>query len=118
MTTLYETLGKETSIAAVVADFYERVLKDPELAPYFAGTDMTRLKAHQAAFIVTATGGPNAYGGRDMAAAHTGLDITDADFDKVAAHLVASLTDAGVDQETIGAVASAILPLRESIVTA
>jgi hemoglobin len=116
MTTLYETLGKETSIAAVVADFYERILADENLAPYFANTDMNRLKAHQAAFIVTATGGPKAYTGRDMAAAHAGLDITDPAFDAVAGHLVAALTAAGVDEATIGAVAEAILPLRPAIV--
>jgi hemoglobin len=118
MTTLYETLGKETSIAAVVNDFYERILADPKLAPYFADTDMSRLRAHQAAFIVAATGGPKAYTGRDMSAAHAGLNITDAAFDAVAGHLVAALTAAGVGEEAVTAVASAILPLRPSIVTA
>jgi hemoglobin len=118
MTTLYETLGKETSIAAVVAAFYERVLADPRLAPFFATTDMTALRAHQAAFLVAATGGPKVYDGRDLMLAHAGLGITDADFDSVAGHLVATLTDAGVDADTVGAVAAAVLPLRSSIVTA
>jgi hemoglobin len=118
MTTLYETLGKETSIAAVVAAFYERILADGELAPYFAGIDMARLRAHQTAFLVAATGGPKNYDGRDLAIAHAGLAITDTAFDRVAGHLVDSLTDAGVHADTIAAVAGAILPLRASIVTA
>jgi hemoglobin len=116
--TLYETLGQETTIAAVVATFYEKVLADAILAPYFVGVDMPKLRAHQTAFLVAATGGPKSYSGRDMAAAHAGLNITAAAFDRVAGHLVSTLAEAGVDSATIDAVAAAVVPLKDSIVTA
>jgi hemoglobin len=32
-----------------VNDFYERVLRDPQLAPYFEGVDLARLKRHRGA---------------------------------------------------------------------
>ncbi|WP_462186939.1 MULTISPECIES: group I truncated hemoglobin [unclassified Frankia] len=118
MTTFYEILGREASIAGVVATFYDRILTDPELAPYFANTDLARLRTHQVAFLVAVTGGPKAYEGRDLAAAHAGLAVTDAAFDRIAGHLIAALTDAGLGAGTVAAVTSALLPLRRSIVTA
>ncbi|MCK9894959.1 truncated hemoglobin [Frankia sp. AgB32] len=79
MTTLDEPLGRESSIVAVAADFYDRVLADPLLAPYFTGVDLASLKAHQAAFLVRATGdpksctGPKSCTSGEPAAAHAGV---------------------------------------------
>ena len=115
---LYEVLGAEGGIRGAVDDFYERVLADPLLAGYFAGIDMKRLRAHQTDMLITATGGPTRYTGRDMAAAHLGLHITDEAFDRVVGHLGATLEAGGASEETIGSVVAALAPLRSSIVTA
>ena len=115
---IYDSIGGAPAVRAAVDDFYERVLADPKLAPFFTGTDMSRLKAHQRAFIAAAIGGPEIFAGRDMASAHTGLGITDADFDAVVGHLVGTLTGLGVPEETIGQIGSALAPLRPDIVTA
>ena len=48
------------------------------------------------AFVASALGGPAVYAGRDMAAAHRGLHITDAAFDAVVGHLVGALDSLGV----------------------
>jgi hemoglobin len=94
------------------------VVADPELAGYFDGIDMPRLRRHQVEMLVSATGGPLEYSGRDMAVAHHGLNITDAAFDKVVGHLGATLASAGADDDSIGAVVAALAPLRSSIVSA
>ena len=88
------------------------------LAPFFASTDLQRLKAHQRSFIAAAIGGPEVFSGRDMKTAHAGLGITSADFDAVAGHLVDTLTGLGVPADTIGQIGAAIAPLRADIVTA
>ena len=41
-------------------------LDDAQLAPFFDGLDLAKLKAHQQAFIAAAIGGPEAYEGREM----------------------------------------------------
>jgi hemoglobin len=115
---LYEALGGEDGIRGAVQGFYERVLADPDLAPYFAGVDMESLQRHQTDMLVTATGGPRQYNGQDMAEAHSGLDITEDAFDKVVGHLGATLKAAGADDDSIGAVVAALSPLRSSIVSA
>jgi hemoglobin len=115
---IFDSIGGRPAVGAAVDDFYPRLLADPELAGYFAGVDMAKLKAHQRSFIAAAIGGPEIYGGRDMAAAHRHLAITDADFDAVVGHLVATLDGLGVPAATIEAIGGKLAPLRADIVTA
>jgi truncated hemoglobin YjbI len=114
---IYDSIGGAPAVRAAVDDFYARVLADPRLAPFFAGTDLHRLKAHQRACLAAAIGGPQVFGGRDMAAAHAGLGIGDGDFDAVVAHLAGTLTGLGVPGDTIGQIAGTLAPLRGDIVT-
>ena len=114
---IYESIGGAPAVRAAVDDFYARVLADPQLAPFFTDVDLQHLTAHQRAFIAAAIGGSEIYRGRDMAAAHARLAITDADFDAVVAHLVDTLTALGVPEETIGQIGGALAPLRGDIVT-
>jgi hemoglobin len=113
---IYDSIGGATAVAAAVDEFYVRVLADPQLAPFFAATDMSRLKAHQRSFLAAAMGGPEIFAGRDMATAHAGLGITNPHFDAVVGHLVDTLTALGVPTETIGQIGSVLVPLRDDIV--
>jgi hemoglobin len=115
---IYDDIGGPEAVAATVEEFYRRLLADPELAPYFADTDLTRLKSHQRAFIAAALGGSEIYAGRDMAAAHAGLAITGGAFDSVVGHLVDTLAALGVPDATIASIGSVLAPLREDIVRA
>ena len=114
---IYDEIGGAGAVSAAVDDFYTRLLSDDDLAPFFAGTDLRRLKGHQRAFIAAALGGPEIYAGRDMAAAHASLSISDADFDAVVGHLVDTLASLGVPDATIASIGSALSPLRDDIVT-
>jgi hemoglobin len=118
MPSIYDEIGGAPAVGAAVEDFYDRVLGDPLLAPYFAGIDMARQKSHLRAFIATALGGPNIYAGRDMRTTHSGRHITPTAFDAVVTHLAETLTSLGVKAATIQAIAGKLLPLRAQIVGA
>jgi hemoglobin len=118
MASVYDQIGGGTAVAAAVDQFYVRVLRDPELAPYFANTDMTRQKSHMRAFLAAAVGGPQLYDGRDMRAAHAHAAITPHSFDRVVIHLVATLEGLGVPAPIIEAIGGKLTPLREQIVAA
>jgi len=115
---LFERLGQEAGIRTAVDDFYVRVVADPQLAPYFEGIDLPRLRRHQTALLSQVTGGPVEYSGRDLAAGHAGLGIRPEDFDRVVGHLVAALTALGVPAEDIGEVGAALGGHRDDIVSA
>ncbi|KAF8063036.1 ATP8B4 [Scenedesmus sp. PABB004] len=49
--------GDSISLKKIVDMFYERVLADPGLGPFFEGIDMAKLKRHQVRFMGLAFGG-------------------------------------------------------------
>jgi hemoglobin len=116
MTSIYEQIGGRESVTAAVDIFYARVLADPLLEPYFAGTDMRRQKAHMRAFLAAAVGGAEIYGGRDMRSAHAGLGVTHEAFNRVIGHLVATLVELDVPSEIIVAIGAKLEPLRAVVV--
>ena len=115
--TLFERIGGIPAIKAAVDLFYEKVLADPQLAPFFKKTKLSWLKARQNAFFITALGGPPVYKGRDMKSAHAHLGIAQEHFDAVAGHLVATLKELRVPTSIINEVVAAVAPLAKDIVT-
>ena len=88
--TLYERLGGEGAMDAVVKVFYKKVLADPRINGMFAKTNMARQHNMQKAFMSHAFGGPS-YDGKNMRKAHKRLGITDHHFDAVAEHIKSTL---------------------------
>jgi hemoglobin len=115
--TLYDELGGAEAVSTAVDLFYGKVMDDPMLGSYFDGIDMHRLKGHQRAFLAVALGGPHAYAGRPLGAAHASLGITADAFAAVVGHLGDTLAELGVDEDTIGVVAANLAPLEADIVT-
>lgn len=118
MTSIYERIGGQEALAAVVDDFYVRVLADERLAGFFSGTTMSRLKGRQVEFFAAALGGPEPYRGASMRDVHRGRGIRQSHFDLVAAYLTESLHAAGVDAEIVDQIIGTIAPLAPDIVSA
>ena len=112
----YEVFGGGPAVSAVVNDFYERVLGDPQLAPYFEGVDMSRLKRHQVLLVTKVLGGPDNYNGRPLDEAHAGLGIDSDDFNAVVGHLAGAMKDAGVPDDIIGRAGAAVAATEPAIV--
>lgn len=112
---LYDHLSP-AAIRSVTEHFYQKVLADDLLAPYFRDVDMRRLVAMQAAFLTKAFGGPDVYKGRDLRQAHAGLTgLDDQHFDKVLGHLAQSLRDAGVAESDISVAAGIAESVRGEV---
>ena len=82
---LYQRLGGQQAITAVVDDFVANVAADNRINHYFAHTDIPHLKRELVDQICQATGGPCTYTGRPMRVVHAGMHITDADLPSVTA---------------------------------
>jgi hemoglobin len=115
MTTIYDQIGGHEALEVVVDDFYRRVLDDPELAGFFTGTNMSRLKGRQVEFFAAALGGPEPYTGAPMRQVHQGRGITMHHFNLVAGHLSDSLTAGGVPGEIVEQILAAVAPLSADI---
>jgi hemoglobin len=113
--TLYDRLGGRDAVDAVVDEFYDRVLADESLAPFFEGTEMDELRAHQAAFISAVTGGPDDYEGATMREAHAHLDLSEREFAAVAGHLDDALAAFDVSESDREAVLAEVAELESAI---
>jgi methyl-accepting chemotaxis protein len=114
---LYAQLGGKANIAAAVDKFYDKVLADPDLQPFFAKTNMTWLKTRQTQFMAQALGGPSEYKGRSMKSAHAKLLIEPWHFERVATHMAATLSEMSVQPEIVEEVMEKIAALEPDIVS-
>jgi hemoglobin len=117
--TLYQRLGGYDALAAVTDDFLGRLIGDPQLSRFFTGfsTDSkVRIRQHIVDFLCAATGGPCKYAGRDMKTAHTGLNITEADWNTTVKHLTATLDKFNVPEKEKSEVLQAIGSQKADIV--
>ncbi len=116
--TLYDRLGGQQAVGAVVDEFYDRVVADDRVAHHFEEVDMSDQRAHQTAFLSAVAGGPGTYEGDDMATAHEGMRISNAEFDAIATHLDGALREFDVDDADREAVMDAVEGFRSDIVEA
>jgi len=99
--TLFDRIGGEVAVARFLEVFYERVLDDPELAPFFADASMDRLRNMQGEFFCAALDGPVRYSGRSLVEIHTGREIRVQHFALFVKHLLETLHDQDLDEDDV-----------------
>lgn len=116
---MYQQIGGEAGLKKVVDHFYERLWADPDLKPYFAGIDGTKLKQHQTQFLTFVLGGgASEWGGVSLGSAHTHLNITDEAFTRVAWHLTMTLDELDVNRSLSMIIDGFVEGARSQVVTA
>jgi hemoglobin len=106
--TLYERLGGRDGIRAVVDDFYDRLLDDPELGPFFADADVERLRRTQTDFLCEAAGGPESYDAAPVREAHAHVPFEPRHIERAVELLYASLDAFDVPEDDADAVVGAV----------
>jgi hemoglobin len=114
---LYDRLGGQGAIAAVVDDFVANVAGDARINGLFKNTDIGRLKAKLVEQICEATQGPCTYTGRDMKSTHQHLGIGEADFNALVEDLVKSLDRFKVAEADTNELLGLLGPMKSEIVT-
>ncbi|MBA4065776.1 MAG: hypothetical protein C0501_19070 [Isosphaera sp.] len=119
---LWDRLGGEKAVRAVVHDFVGAAATDPKVNFFRDGKykldakGVERLEQLLVEFVSAAAGGPLKYTGRDMKTSHTGMKITDAEFGALAGHLVATLKKFNVPQAEIDELVKAVAGTKGDIV--
>ena len=122
---LYDRLGGAPAIRAVVDDFVARAAENPRVNFFRKGqsrewrpsdADVATFKTRLAQFIGMATGGPEKYEGKDMKTAHTGMKVTNDEFNALAADLSASLNKLGVPVKEQAELLAIVETTRKDIV--
>ncbi|SDO69180.1 hemoglobin [Halomonas shengliensis] len=104
-TTLYQRLGGDSGIAALVEDIVEAHLQNPAIqARYLPAKDdpahFEELKGHLRDFLSAGSGGPATYRGRNMLEAHRGMNVNEVEYMAVLDDIQRVLERHGVDEPT------------------
>ena len=113
---LYDRLGGQDAIVAVVDDFVANVAADDKINTFFAKTDIPNLKKQLVDQICEATGGPCKYTGKDMKTAHAGMGVKDDHFTALVGDLKKSLDKFKVPEKEQGELLGALGPMQKDIV--
>ena len=113
---LYERLGGEAAIRAVVEQFVANNAADDRISHRWASADVPSLKDHLVDMICEAAGGPCAYVGSSMSIAHEGMNITKQEFDWTLDNLAAALDTFDVPDQEKGEVLAVVRGTEADIV--
>ncbi|MBU6199437.1 MAG: group 1 truncated hemoglobin [Xanthomonadaceae bacterium] len=113
---LYRELGETPGITRVVDMFFLRINADARINTLFAHVDHNDLRRLVIEQLCQATGGPCVYSGRSMEDAHSGLNLSNADFDAFIGDLQAALDEAKVGKAAQRQLLAVLEPMRPQIV--
>ncbi|MEQ1844952.1 MAG: group 1 truncated hemoglobin [Nitrospira sp.] len=113
---LYDRLGGQGAIQAVVTKFIGNVGADKRINSYFATTDLKKLNKLLVEQVCAASGGPCTYSGRDMKTTHKGMKVTTAAFNALVEDLVSALDTFNVPAKEKGELLAVLGPMNKDIV--
>ena len=113
---LYERLGGQPAITAVVDQFVANVAADKRINTFFANADIPGLKGKLVDQVCQASGGPCTYTGKDMKTVHQGMGITEADFNALVEDLTSALDQFKVPDQEKNELLNLLAPMKGDIV--
>jgi hemoglobin len=78
--TLYQRLGGRPVIEKLASDIFDNHKKNPLVKNRYVNSDPVEVKRLVTEMCCAGFGGPEEYTGKDMVTAHTGMNISDAEF--------------------------------------
>lgn len=116
-TTLYQRLGSASGIARLVEDIIAAHLVNPLVKTRFENIkDMEHAKRMAREFFCAGSGGPESYTGKDMLAAHKGMNISEQEYLAVTDDIVAAMNKNKLDQNTKNDVIAILYSLKADII--
>jgi hemoglobin len=121
---LWDRLGGEPAVKAVVHDFVALAASDPKVDFTRGGrypidaAGVANLEKLLVELVSATTGGPLKYTGRDMKSSHKGMAITEAEFGAIAGDLIAVLKKYNVPQKEQDELIKIIASTKNDIVEA
>lgn len=113
--TLYGKFGGHDKVQLIVANMYERILADPELAPFFEKVSMDHLLRMQTEFIGSALDGAVKYTGAELTAVHRGRGISGKHFAKFCNHFADAAESLGVEKSVVDAALGRLAMYKDKV---
>jgi hemoglobin len=115
--TLFADLGGQAGIDKIVEASVENYLADDRIKAIFDESNMDRVRAQFKVQFCQIAGGPCQYTGHNMAEAHRGLKLTNADFNAVVEDLQDAMDKVGIPFATQNRFLARLAPMQRHVVT-
>jgi hemoglobin len=116
-TTLYQRLGGATGIARLVDDVLAAHLANPIIKTRFENIkDLDRAKKMAREFFSVGSGGPETYTGKDMLAAHKGMNISEQEYLAATDDIVGAMEKQGLSEDAKKDVIAILYSLKGNII--
>jgi hemoglobin len=115
--TPYDEFGGQAGIHQVVDDFIANVTTDPRIEKFFVNAHIAHLKYELRQQFCALLNGPCTYTGKDMKTAHTGMNITQADFNALDEDLNTAMDKNNVPISAQNYLTGKLAPMEQPIVT-
>ncbi|NMH59910.1 group I truncated hemoglobin [Alteromonas ponticola] len=112
---LYQQLGGKQKVAEIVDNFVYEIEYDTQILPYFEGSNIDRFKEKLSEQICSLSGGPCEYTGDSMAQVHTGMNITEAHFNRTVDLLINAMNKADVPHRLQNQLLAKLAPTRKEM---
>ena len=99
--TLFDKYGGFSTISKIVLTFYDRMIEDDDVGPFFDDVELPKLIDHQTKFISSMMGGPASFSDDHIQRAHKNMTIENHHFDRLKDIVSETLADFSVDPEDI-----------------
>lgn len=114
--TLFEQLNGKAGIERIVNSFIQQIAKDEHILPYFAKASVSHFRAGFINHMCDVSGGPCRYEGDSMIDIHTGMNISEADFNRVVELLIIAMEENHVSYSTQNKVLAKLAPMRKEVI--
>jgi hemoglobin len=113
--TLYDRIGGAPGVRKLVTEFYDRVLEDKQLQPFFVESPMAKLRSMQFEMFSAVLGGPTEYIGRPLHEVHFGRGIGKNHLAIFMEHLFATLSTMDLSEKDVHDIISRINTYSDQI---
>jgi len=114
---LYQALGEQAGIESLVNEAVRRSHNDPRFGEVFVEADLDNLRTQLNDQICELADGPCTYTGLSMAEAHSGMQISRAEFNWFVEHTRDAMTALGYSVGTQNRLLARLAPMRTEILS-
>jgi len=113
---LFQDLGGKDGIARFVSTAVSLAHHDPRIGFLFEDADDETLTQQLEDQICALSGGPCKYEGQNMAEAHSGMEITEAEFDVFVELVTDAMEQSGISHSARNRLLALLAPMREDVI--
>ncbi|WP_442961373.1 group I truncated hemoglobin [Pseudoalteromonas sp.] len=114
--TLYQQLDGKAGLERLVDSFINQIGNDEQIIHYFEHANISHFREGFINHLCVLTDGPCEYTRDSMVEIHTGMHITEADFNHVVDLLINAMNEQNIDHTVQNKILAKMAPLRSQII--